>query len=58
MIRSGHFAAPRIDALLSDVMEKFAHIKELADIRKHKLLDALESQMVFIYSPGIILIHI
>ncbi|XP_065202026.1 spectrin beta chain, non-erythrocytic 1 isoform X3 [Planococcus citri] len=47
MIRSGHFASQRIDALLSDVMEKFAHIKELTNTRKLKLLDALESQMFF-----------
>lgn len=46
MIRSGHFASQRIDALYSDVIEKFTHIKELANVRKNKLLDALESQMV------------
>lgn len=46
MIRSGHFASQRIDSLLSDVIEKFTQIKELAKVRKQKLLDALESQMV------------
>lgn len=46
MIRSGHFASQRIDALLSDAVEKFTRVKELAAIRKHKLQDALESQMV------------
>lgn len=46
MIRSGHFASQRIDSLLGDAVEKFTRVKELAAIRKHKLQDALESQMV------------
>lgn len=46
MIRSGHFASTRIESLLSDVFEKFSKIKDLAIIRRQKLFDSLESQMV------------
>jgi spectrin beta len=52
MIRSGHFASQRIDALLSDAVEKFTRVKELAAIRKHKLQDALQSQMVSMRCTG------
>lgn len=48
MIRSGHFAATRIESLLSEVFEKFSQIKDAAIIRRQKLFDSLESQMVIL----------
>jgi spectrin beta len=46
MVRSGHFAASRIEACSSDLSEKLGHLRDLASVRRLRLLDALESQMV------------
>lgn len=46
MVRSGHFAASRIEACGSDLTEKLGHLRDLASVRRLRLLDALESQMV------------
>lgn len=46
MVRSGHFAASRIEACSSDLTEKLGHLRNLASMRRLRLLDALESQIV------------
>ena len=46
MIRSGHFAASRIEACSTELTEKMGHLRDLTSVRHLRLLDALESQMV------------
>lgn len=46
MIRSGHFAADKIDKLTKKLQEELSHLRDLASVRKLRLLDAVESQMV------------
>lgn len=46
MIRSGHFASEKIEKLCIELQEKLAHLRDLASVRKLRLLDAVESQMV------------
>jgi len=46
MIRSGHFAASRIEACSTELTEKVGHLRDLASVRRLRLLDAVESQMV------------
>lgn len=46
MVRSGHFAAQQIEINYTILQEKMAYLKEQSIIRKQKLLDAYESQMV------------
>jgi spectrin beta len=46
MIRSGHFAASRIEACSTELTEKMGHLRDLASVRRLRLLDAVESQMV------------
>lgn len=46
MVRSGHFAATQIEINYSVLQEKMTQLKEASKIRKQKLLDAYESQMV------------
>jgi hypothetical protein len=46
MIRSGHFAASRIEACSNELTEKMGHLRDLASTRHLRLLDAVESQMV------------
>lgn len=46
MIRSGHFASEKIEKLSQELQEKLAHLRDLASVRKLRLLDAVESQMV------------
>lgn len=46
MVRSGHFAAQQIEINYSVLQEKMTQLKEESKIRKQKLLDAYESQMV------------
>lgn len=48
MVRSGHFAAQQIEMNYSVLQEKMSLLKEQSKIRKQKLLDAYESQMVSI----------
>lgn len=46
MIRTGHFATPRIEAQAGELAERLAHLKDLAAVRRLRLLDAVESQVV------------
>ena len=46
MIRSGHFAASRIEACSTELTEKMGHLHNLASVQHQRLLDAVESQMV------------
>lgn len=46
MVRSGHFAASRIEACSAELTEKLGHLRDLASVRRLRLLDAVESQMV------------
>lgn len=46
MVRSGHFAAQQIEINYNVLREKMSLLKEESKIRKQKLLDAYESQMV------------
>lgn len=46
MVRSGHFAAQQIEINYSVLQEKMTQLKQESKIRKQKLLDAYESQMV------------
>lgn len=46
MVRSGHFAADKIDELSRHLQEKLTHLRDMASVRKLRLLDAVESQMV------------
>ena len=46
MIRSGHFAASRIEACSTALTEKLGHLRDLASVRRLRLLDSVESQMV------------
>lgn len=46
MVRSGHFAAQQIEINYTTLQEKMSYLKEQSIIRKQKLLDAYESQMV------------
>lgn len=48
MVQSGHFAASQIEINYSILQEKMSELKEQSKIRKQKLLDAYESQMVSI----------
>ncbi|XP_046434088.1 spectrin beta chain, non-erythrocytic 1 isoform X2 [Neodiprion fabricii] len=47
MIRSGHFASEKIEKLSLELQEKLAHLRDLASVRKLRLLDAVESQMFY-----------
>ncbi|KAL1131759.1 hypothetical protein AAG570_011372 [Ranatra chinensis] len=47
MIRSGHFAASKIEMAHNELQEKLVHIKDLASIRRLRLMDAVESQMFY-----------
>lgn len=46
MVRSGHFAADKIEALSKELQEKLVYLRDLASIRRLRLLDAIDSQMV------------
>lgn len=46
MVRSGHFASQQIEINYSVLQEKMSELKQESKIRKQKLLDAYESQMV------------
>ncbi|KAJ8678764.1 hypothetical protein QAD02_014551 [Eretmocerus hayati] len=47
MVRSGHFASEKIDSLSRELQEKLLRLRDLASIRKLRLLDAVESQMFY-----------
>ncbi|XP_012141419.2 spectrin beta chain, non-erythrocytic 5 kst isoform X2 [Megachile rotundata] len=47
MVRSGHFASEKIEKLSQELQEKLAHLRDLASVRKLRLLDAVESQMFY-----------
>lgn len=47
MIRSGHFASSRIKTASSNLQEKLSHLRDIASVRRLRLLDALESQMFY-----------
>ncbi|XP_012280338.1 spectrin beta chain, non-erythrocytic 5 isoform X2 [Orussus abietinus] len=47
MIRSGHFASEKISSLSQELQEKLARVRDLACVRKLRLLDAVESQMFY-----------
>ncbi|XP_066591797.1 spectrin beta chain, non-erythrocytic 5 isoform X2 [Prorops nasuta] len=47
MVRSGHFAADKIEKLAQGLQEKLSHLRDLASVRKLRLLDAVESQMFY-----------
>lgn len=49
MSRSNHFAANAIEKKIRDLLKNFETIKDLASVRKLRLLDAVESQMVNIF---------
>lgn len=49
MVQSGHFAAQQIEINYNVLQEKMLLLKEESKIRKQKLLDAYESQMVSIH---------
>ncbi|XP_034181536.2 spectrin beta chain, non-erythrocytic 5 kst isoform X4 [Osmia lignaria lignaria] len=47
MVRSGHFASEKIEKLSQELQEKLAHLRDVASVRKLRLLDAVESQMFY-----------
>ncbi|XP_017763084.1 PREDICTED: spectrin beta chain, non-erythrocytic 5 isoform X2 [Eufriesea mexicana] len=47
MVRSGHFASEKIEKLSQELQDKLSHIRDLASVRKLRLLDAVESQMFY-----------
>lgn len=49
MSRNNHFAAPEVEKKMLEVHKNFEKIKDLASVRKLRLLDAVESQMVRIF---------
>lgn len=46
MVQSNHFAAQRIEKISNELQEKLVTVKDLASVRRLRLLDAVESQMV------------
>ena len=47
MVRSGHFASDKIEKLSQELQDKLSHLRDLASVRKLRLLDAVESQMFY-----------
>ncbi|CAL1674075.1 unnamed protein product [Lasius platythorax] len=47
MIRSGHFAGDKIEKLIKKLQEELSHLRDLASVRKLRLLDAVESQTFY-----------
>ncbi|XP_050460702.1 spectrin beta chain, non-erythrocytic 5 isoform X2 [Cataglyphis hispanica] len=47
MIRSGHFAGDKIEQLIKKLQEELSHLRDLANVRKLRLLDAVESQTFY-----------
>lgn len=46
MIRSGHFASADIEAKIKQLLLQLSQLKDTASLRRLRLLDAVESQMV------------
>lgn len=46
MIRSGHFASGDIEAKIKQLLVQLSQLKDTASLRRLRLLDAVESQMV------------
>lgn len=46
MIRAGHFASTQIDQISNDLNNKLVQLRDIASVRRLRLLDAVESQMV------------
>lgn len=46
MIRSGHFASADIEAKIKQLLMQLSQLKDTASLRRLRLLDAVESQMV------------
>ncbi|KAK7865818.1 hypothetical protein R5R35_001276 [Gryllus longicercus] len=47
MVRAGHFEAAHIEVVSAELQEKLGHLRDLASIRRLRLLDAVESQMFY-----------
>ncbi|XP_063994705.1 spectrin beta chain, non-erythrocytic 5 isoform X3 [Diachasmimorpha longicaudata] len=47
MVRSGHFACEKIESAAQQLQNKLSHLRDLASVRKLRLLDAVESQMFY-----------
>ena len=47
MIKNGHFAASRIEMCSNELSERLGHLRDLASVRRLRLLDAVESQMFY-----------
>ncbi|XP_057323872.1 spectrin beta chain, non-erythrocytic 1 isoform X4 [Microplitis mediator] len=47
MIRTGHFASDKIESSIQELQKKLINIKDIASVRKLRLLDAVESQMFY-----------
>nr|CAD7574119.1 unnamed protein product [Timema californicum] len=47
MIRGNHFASQRIEGCITELTEKLSHLRDLASVRRLRLLDAVESQMFY-----------
>lgn len=48
MVRDGHFASEDIESLIGMLQKKLMNLRDLASIRRLRLLDAVESQMFFV----------
>lgn len=48
MVRSGHFASEEIEAQSNLLQKKLVNLRDLASIRRLRLLDAVESQMFYV----------
>ena len=46
MLKAGHFAAPQIEAAVAELQDRQGQLKDAASLRKLRLQDALEAQMV------------
>lgn len=47
MIQNGHFANAQIESHCSDLQKKLVSVRDLASVRRLRLLDAVESQMFY-----------
>lgn len=48
MIQSGHFAGAEIESQCSNLQKQLLQIRDLASVRRLRLLDAIESQMFYV----------
>jgi len=44
MVSAGHFSAAHIESMSNELQERLAHLRDLASVRRLRLLDAVESQ--------------